>query len=103
MPSAKMPQQQHQDIVVVKLSEAERTNGSLSNNNMGIAVSAMHRDGIVVLENAVDIEHCDKLNGILMEEAEAMAKLPTTHFNEVRIHERLSKQNLDIATNLGSA
>lgn len=75
---------QHQDIVVVRLSEKERLHGSLTHENMGLAVSAMHRDGIVVLENAVDTNHCDELNRILVAEAEEMAKLPTTHFNEVR-------------------
>lgn len=74
----------HQDIVVVSLSNKERRSGSLTDENLGLAVSALHRDGIVVLENAVDTEHCDTLNKILVEEAEVMAELPTTHFNEVR-------------------
>lgn len=73
----------HQDIVIVRLSEKERTTGSMTAENLGITVTAMHRDGVVVLENAVDTEHCDSLNGILVEEAETMARLPTTHFNEV--------------------
>ncbi|KAF2094709.1 phytanoyl-CoA dioxygenase family protein [Rhizodiscina lignyota] len=73
---------QHQQITTVHLSDKERTLGSLTDENLGIAVSAIHRDGIVVLENAVPAEHCDTLNNILMREAESMAKLPTTHFNE---------------------
>lgn len=76
---------QHQEITVVKLSDKEREDGSLTEENMGIAVSAMHRDGIVVLENAVPAEEADTLNKILMADAEEMAKLPTTHFNEVQI------------------
>lgn len=74
---------QHQDIVTVSVSDQERALGSLSDENLGLAISALHRDGIVVLENAVDTSHCDTLNDILVEEAETMAKLPTTHFNEV--------------------
>jgi len=81
MPAAKMPRA-FQEVVAVPLSDEERDLGTLSEENMGIAVSAMHRDGIVVLENAVSLEHVDKLNNILMSEAEEMAKLPTTHFNE---------------------
>ena len=82
MPSAKM-QFESQDVVVVRLSDEERRVGKMSLGNVGKAVAAMHRDGIVVLENAVDTDHVDKLNGILSIEAEAMAKLPTTHFNNV--------------------
>jgi hypothetical protein len=74
----------YQDIAIVPLSDEERETGHLKVETMGIAVSAMHRDGIVVLENAVDIAHADDLNRILAAEAEEMAKLPTTHFNEVR-------------------
>ncbi|KAH8888056.1 hypothetical protein GQ53DRAFT_604116, partial [Thozetella sp. PMI_491] len=67
---------------VVRLSDEERKSGIISEENIGIAVSAMHRDGLVVLENAVDANHVDKLNGILSNEAAEMAKLPTTHFND---------------------
>ena len=82
MPSARL-QFESQEVVVVHLSDEERTAGKMSLGNVGKAVAAMHRDGIVVLENAVDTEHVDKLNTILSEEAEAMPKLPTTHFNNV--------------------
>ncbi|KAF3762110.1 hypothetical protein M406DRAFT_232692, partial [Cryphonectria parasitica EP155] len=68
--------------VIIKLSDGERTSGRITEEHVGAAVSAMHRDGLVVLENAVDVEHIDKLNSILSSEAEAMAKLPTTHFND---------------------
>ncbi|KAK5189614.1 hypothetical protein LTR99_006147 [Exophiala xenobiotica] len=81
MPSAKTPFQ-HQNVVVVHLSDEERTSGNLEPSNIGKAVAAMHRDGIVVLENAVDVEHVDTLNNILSEEAKIMATLPTTHFND---------------------
>ena len=67
----------------VRLSDEERTTGVLTEEHIGEAVSAVHRDGLVVLENAVDTAHCDELNDILVNEAEAMAKLPTTHFNDV--------------------
>ncbi|KAK5309050.1 hypothetical protein LTR93_012275 [Exophiala xenobiotica] len=72
---------QFQDVVVVKLSDEERKTQTLSLEHVGLAVSAVHRDGLVVLENAVDIEHMDSLNAILSKEAVEMAKIPTTHFN----------------------
>ena len=82
MPSAKMSYE-HQKVVSVPLTDEERISGNVSREHMGIAVSAMHRDGIVLLENAVDVAHIDKLNVLLLAEAEEMEKLPTTHFNEV--------------------
>ena len=72
-----------QEVVVVRLSDEERKVGRMELENVGKAIAAMHRDGIVVLENAVDTEHMDRLNDILSTEAEVMAKLPTTHFNNV--------------------
>ena len=77
-----------QEPHVVRLSDEERTTGILTEEHIGEAVSAVHRDGLVVLENAVDTAHCDELNDILVSEAEAMAKLPTTHFNDVGISSR---------------
>ena len=74
---------QHQEVVTVRLSDDERTSGKILEEHVGVAVSAMHRDGLVVLENAVDISHIDELNDILTAEAEVMAKLPSTHFNDV--------------------
>lgn len=82
MPAAKLPKS-FQHMTYVPLTDEERNAGTINNEHLGEAVSAMHRDGIVVLENAVNLEHADKLNRILVDEANEMAKLPTTHFNEV--------------------
>ena len=82
---AKKQEYQHQKVVIVRISESERSRGEISDDNLGMAVAAMHRDGIVVLENAVDVSHVDKLQSILAADAEMMAKLPTTHFNDVSI------------------
>lgn len=86
MPAATLLQEskfQFQEPFVVKLSDEERDSGIISEENVGTAVSAMHQQGLVVLENAVDTSHADTLNSILSSEAEHMAKLPTTHFNDV--------------------
>lgn len=82
MPSASAPFD-FQEPTVVLLSDEERTTGQLSIDNIGIAVSALHRDGLVVLENAVDTKHMDAINTILVKDAEAMAKMDSTHFNGV--------------------
>lgn len=74
---------QYQEPYVVKLADNERLTGEVSQEHLAEAICAMHGDGLVVLENAVDITHVDKLNSILCEEAVIMEKLPTTHFNDV--------------------
>lgn len=73
-----------QDVVGIPLSDAERDNQTINEEHAGAAVAAMHRDGIVVLENAVNVAHIDTLNQLLVAEADALASLPTTHFNDVR-------------------
>lgn len=79
------PQYQFQSIVSLPLSNDERDKQTLSAENVGAAVAALHRDGIVVLENAANIDHIDTLNQRLTEEADILAALPTTHFNDVRL------------------
>lgn len=97
MPAPK-PGLHFQEPHVVRLSDEERATGLITDEHVGEAVSAVHRDGLVVIENAVDPAHCDELNTILCADADAMAKLPTTHFNDVSflplawafpLHERL--------------
>lgn len=73
----------YQSIVSIPLSDDERKSGTITDEHLAAAISAVQRDGIAVLENAVDLEHVDKLNSILSTEAEILAKLPTTHFNDV--------------------
>lgn len=73
----------HQSIVAIQLSDAERESQTISDEHLGAALVAMHRDGTVVLNNAVDLEHVDQLNRILCAEAAVMANMPTTHFNNV--------------------
>lgn len=72
-----------QTVVTIPLTDDERDNQTINEEHVGAAVAAMYRDGIVVLENAVNVEHVDKLNQILTSEAETLASLPSTHFNNV--------------------
>jgi hypothetical protein len=72
-----------QNLMAVPLSDEERDSQTITPEHVGLAVSAMHRDGIVVLDNAVNVSHIDTLNSILSPQAEVMAKLPTTHDNDV--------------------
>jgi hypothetical protein len=85
MPAARMSLT-FQDLVIIQLSNQERDSQTITLENVGKAISAMHRDGIVVLENAVNPDHIDKLNSVLSADAEILAKLPTTHFNNTEVH-----------------
>lgn len=73
----------HQSLVSIDLGDEERTTQTITDEHLGAALVAMHRDGTVVLNNAVDLEHIEQLNHILTTEAGLMATLPTTHFNDV--------------------
>lgn len=73
----------HQDLVVVKLSDEERRTGQLTAENMGLAVLGFIRDGIAILENAVDPQHCDAINKVMVDELPELIKDPKTHWNDV--------------------
>ncbi|WRT68792.1 uncharacterized protein IL334_005772 [Kwoniella shivajii] len=51
---------------VVRLSDEERATGVLSSTNLYDAVAAFHRDGLVVLDNAIPVDIIDKLNERMM-------------------------------------
>lgn len=73
----------YQSIITIQLSDEERDAQTITDEHLGAALVAMHRDGTLVLANAVNVDHIDELNSILSAEADDMAKLPTTHFNDV--------------------
>ncbi|KAL3448405.1 hypothetical protein BJX65DRAFT_307265 [Aspergillus insuetus] len=81
MESAK-PKFQFQEPVVVRLSDHEQITGEMTLENLATAIMAFHRDGLVVIENCVNTEHCDTLNEIMSAEVDALIKNPKTHFND---------------------
>ena len=56
-------------------SVKERSEKKLSPQNIERALYALHYDGLVVLENAVDHEHLDKLNARMVDEATYLSSL----------------------------
>lgn len=66
---------------MVHVTDMMRLSGNVTAEVLAEAVSFLHRDGILVLENAVDPAHLDTLNDILGPEAEEIARDPTHHFN----------------------
>jgi hypothetical protein len=70
-----------QEIHSIPISEDIRKSGKPTNELVAEAVAFLHRDGIVVLENAVDTTHLDILNAMLSKEALELAANPDHHFN----------------------
>jgi ectoine hydroxylase-related dioxygenase (phytanoyl-CoA dioxygenase family) len=68
-------------VTLVKLSPGELATQQIGSHNLQHAIEALHRDGIVVLENAVDTAHLDKLNDRMVPEAETLFVRASTHRN----------------------
>lgn len=83
-----------QELVTVVLSDEERRTGHLTNENMALAVLGFIRDGIAVLENAVDPEHCDKINKIMVDELPELIKDPHVHWNDVCLSSKAFRRSL---------
>lgn len=69
----------------------ERESKIPSAETVGAAVSILHRDGIVVLEDVVDKAALAKLNSVLAEQSEEIAKDPSTHFNQSKAARNISQ------------
>src|SRR5438876_472580 len=70
-----------QVIHSIVIPEDIRQSGKPTNELIAEAVAFLHRDGIVVLENAIDTAHLDTLNALLSNEALELAADPDHHFN----------------------
>jgi hypothetical protein len=62
-------------------SNAEIQNGLLNQRNLEIAVRALARDGLVVLENMVDHATLDRLNAKMVEDAYELQSRKDSPFN----------------------
>ncbi|WWC87480.1 uncharacterized protein L201_002370 [Kwoniella dendrophila CBS 6074] len=56
-------------IVTLRLSEAERSTYRLSQRSLQTALEAMHRDGVLVIEDIVDKKAIDRLNERMKKDA----------------------------------
>lgn len=70
-----------QEIHSLFIPENIRQSGKATNELVAEGVAFLHRDGMVVLENAVDTAHIDTLNNLLSKEALELAADPSHHFN----------------------
>lgn len=58
--------------VHIPLSDEERISGILTPLHLYDAVDALRSDGVVILDNAVAVEVCDKLNERMTSDAKLM-------------------------------
>lgn len=55
--------------ISISVSAAEKSNGHLGQRNLEIATRALHRDGLVVLEDMIDHAVLDRLNEKMVKDA----------------------------------
>ncbi|KAJ4292375.1 hypothetical protein N0V90_009037 [Kalmusia sp. IMI 367209] len=69
------------EVTLIELTPEELESKRIGSHNLQAAVEALHRDGIVVLNNAVSTEHLDKLNARMVPEAKKLYAKASTHRN----------------------
>lgn len=70
-----------QEIHTVSIPESTRLSGGTTPELIAEAAAFLHKDGIIILENAIDKAHIDTLNNKLSTEALEIADNPNHHFN----------------------
>ncbi|KAK7959162.1 phytanoyl-CoA dioxygenase family protein [Apiospora aurea] len=68
-------------VTQIELTPDELAAKKMGSHHLQAAVEALHRDGMVVLANAVDPAHLDKLNERMVPEAKELYSRATTHRN----------------------
>lgn len=68
-------------VTSITLSPAELSSKRLTSHHLQASLEALHRDGILILNNAVSTDHIDKLNQRMVPEALALHARSTTHHN----------------------
>lgn len=70
-----------QSIHTIHIPEKTRQSGMATQEIIAEGAAFLHKDGIIVLDNAIDIAHIDALNAKLAPEALEIANYPRHHFN----------------------
>jgi hypothetical protein len=72
---------QDQIVHTVPIPESVRLSGKPTFDIIAEGASFLHKDGIIILDNAIDTAHIDTLNDKLSPEALEIANNPAHHFN----------------------
>jgi hypothetical protein len=70
-----------QSVHTIQISETLRLSGKPTLDIIAEGAAFLYRDGIIILENAIDKSHLDILNAKLSHEALEIAQKPDWHFN----------------------
>lgn len=76
-----MPEPASPEATLIELTKEELQTKKIGSHNIQAAVEALHRDGLVVLKNAVSVDHLDRLNARMVPEAKELYTRPSTHRN----------------------
>ncbi|KAE8152763.1 hypothetical protein BDV25DRAFT_137570 [Aspergillus avenaceus] len=76
-----MSQLNSSSLTMVVLTPEELESKTIGSHNLQKSLEALHRDGIVVLENAVSPDHLDRLNARMVPEAKELYARTETHRN----------------------
>ena len=68
-------------ITSIVLSPEELESKTLTSHHLQAAIEALHRDGVVVLNNAISTAHLDALNSRMVPEAKTLYARAETHHN----------------------
>ncbi|KIM96945.1 hypothetical protein OIDMADRAFT_131433 [Oidiodendron maius Zn] len=66
---------------IIQLTAEELATKSIGSHNLQAALEALHEDGLVVLENAVNPDHLDHLNERMVADAEKLKTRENAHIN----------------------
>jgi len=75
------PKLHDQTIHTISIPELLRKSGQVTSELIAEGAAFLHKDGIIILENAIDVSHIDALNNKLQPEALEIARDPNHHWN----------------------
>lgn len=70
-----------QEVHTIHIPEEVRQSGKATPELIAESVAFLQKDGIIILDNAIDPAHLNTLNDILSREATEIANYPNHHFN----------------------
>ncbi|WVQ95841.1 hypothetical protein IAU59_002940 [Kwoniella sp. CBS 9459] len=70
--------------VIIPLSDEERISGQMADDHLFNAIDALFNDGVVVLQNAIDVEVIDKLNDKMLQDTQSIlnGSVKGIHWNQ---------------------
>lgn len=72
-----------QELYQFDLSDEERNTGEATVEHIASAIAALHRDGMVVINNAVDPLHAETLHTEVSRDIQRNLENEAVHFNSV--------------------